>query len=222
LRVVAEQETVDRGSFPGGGFEALPPPEMAHRAETVGVAKATAPNSQLLALAVLAGAFIAMGAVFSTTVMAGGSELPYGVARLLGGLAFSLGLVLVVVAGAELFTGNNLVVMAWASRRIPTRRILWTWTLVYFGNLVGAVATAAFMYLTRQYTFGDGAVGEQARKQLLDGDEADQTIALADGDSAALANGFPRSASRTSRTRVEGSACGTSIVASSPRSCAPR
>jgi formate transporter len=103
-----------------------------------------------------------MGAVFSTTVMAGGSELPYGVARLLGGLAFSPGLVLVVVAGAELFTGNNLVVMAWASRRIPTRRILWTWTLVYFGNLVGAVATAAFMYLTRQYTFGDGAVGEQA------------------------------------------------------------
>ena len=149
-------------SFPSGGLDALPPPEMARKAETIGVAKATAPASQIFALAVLAGAFIAMGAVFSTTVTAGASDLPYGVARLLGGLAFSLGLVLVVVAGAELFTGNNLVIMAWASRRVTTTRLLWNWGLVYVGNFAGALATAALMYLTRQYTFGDGAVGEQA------------------------------------------------------------
>jgi formate/nitrite transporter len=134
---------------------------MAHRAEEVGVAKAALSTETLLALGVLAGAFIAMGAVFATTVTAGGADLPYGVIRLLAGLAFSLGLVLVVVAGAELFTGNNLVVMAWASRRVTSRRLLWTWALVYLGNFAGAIATAGLMYVTRQYRFGGGAVGDQ-------------------------------------------------------------
>ena len=101
------------------------------------------PALSVFVLAVLAGAFIALGAVFATTVMAGGSELPFGVTRLLGGLAFSLGLILVVVAGAELFTGNNLVVMAWASRRVSTRRLLGNWALVYAGNFVGALGTVA-------------------------------------------------------------------------------
>ena len=103
-----------------------------------------------------------MGAVFATTVAADGAELPYGVVRLLGGLAFSLGLILVIVAGAELFTGNNLIVMAWASRRVSTRRLLWVWSLVYIGNFAGAIATAGLMYLARQYQFGGGVVGEQA------------------------------------------------------------
>jgi formate transporter len=134
---------------------------MARRAEDVGVAKAGLSADKLLALGALAGAFIAMGAVFATTVTTGGSDLAYGVGRLLGGLAFSLGLVLVVVAGAELFTGNNLVVMAWASRRVKTRRLLWAWVLVYLGNFGGAIATAGLMYVTRQYRFGGGAVGEQ-------------------------------------------------------------
>jgi formate transporter len=134
---------------------------MARRAEEVGETKAGLAVDKLFALAVLAGAFIAMGAVFSTTVTAGGSELAFGVQRFLGGLAFSLGLILVVVAGAELFTGNNLVVMAWASRRVTTLRLVGTWSLVYVGNFVGAIATAALMYATRQYRFGGGAVGEQ-------------------------------------------------------------
>ena len=114
------------------------------------------------ALAVLAGAFIAMGAVFMTTVMAGDDGVPYGVERLLGGLAFSLGLILVVVAGAELFTGNNLLVMGWASRRIATVPLLANLGLVYVGNFVGALLTAALMLLTKQYTFGGGAVGDEA------------------------------------------------------------
>jgi formate/nitrite transporter len=134
---------------------------MARRGEQVGVAKAGLPTSTLLALGVLAGAFIAMGAIFATTVTAGGADLPYGVSRLLAGLTFSLGLILVVVAGAELFTGNNLVVMAWASRRISSRRLLWTWALVYFANFAGAIATAGLMYVSRQYRFGGGAVGDQ-------------------------------------------------------------
>jgi len=135
---------------------------MARRAEEVGATKAALPTAKLLALAVLAGAFIATGAVFATTVTAGSSELAFGVTRLLAGLAFSLGLILVVVAGAELFTGNNLVVMAWAGRRVTTSRLLWTWLLVYLGNFAGAVATAGLVYAARQYELGDGAVGEQA------------------------------------------------------------
>ena len=114
------------------------------------------------ALSVLAGAFIAVGAIFATTTLAGTADLPYGVARLLGGLTFTLGLILVVVAGAELFTGNNLIVMAWASRRVSTLRLLHNWTLVFGGNFVGALATAGLLYVAKQYEFGHGAVGTAA------------------------------------------------------------
>ena len=148
--------------FPAGGLDALPPAEVGRKAETVGVAKAHMGAVDVFVLAVLAGAFIALGAVFATTVSADGGELPYGVVRLLAGLTFSLGLILVVCAGAELFTGNNLVVMAWASRRVSTTRLLGNWTLVWVGNLVGAVGTAVIVYVSGQYTFGGGAVGETA------------------------------------------------------------
>jgi len=155
---------IDAGapSFPAGGLDALPPSAMARKAEDVGVAKATMAAPKVFALAVLAGAFIALGALFATTVTAGTSDLAFGVTRLLAGLTFSLGLILVVVAGAELFTGNNLVVMAWAGRRVSTTRLLAGWLLVYVGNFAGAIATAALVYLARQYEFGGGAVGEQA------------------------------------------------------------
>jgi formate transporter len=135
---------------------------MARKAEDVGVAKSALDAPTTFALAVLAGAFIAVGAAFATTTLAGSSTLPYGVARLLGGLTFSLGLILVIVAGAELFTGNNLIVMAWASRRVSTARLLRNWGIVYAGNLTGALATAALMYAAKQYEFGHGAVGETA------------------------------------------------------------
>lgn len=144
------------------GLDAVPPAEMARKAEEVGEAKVGLSAANTVALGVLAGAFIAMGAIFATTVTAGGASLPYGVSRLLAGVAFSLGLILVVVAGAELFTGNNLIVMAWASRRVSTMRLLRNWTLVYIGNFAGAIGTAALLYVGKQYTFGKGAVGEQA------------------------------------------------------------
>ena len=82
--------------------------------------------------------------------------------RLLGGLAFSLGLILVIVAGAELFTGNNLIVMAWANKKVTTAQVLRCWTVVYAGNLIGAVATAVLVFLSKQYFFGAGAVGKNA------------------------------------------------------------
>ena len=143
-------------------LDALPPPEMARKAEQVGVTKAGLDATTTFLLAVLAGAFIAIGAAFATTTVAGGSTMPYGVTRLLGGLTFSLGLILVVVAGAELFTGNNLIVMAWAERRISLRRLLRKWALVYAGNLIGALGTVSLVYVARQYEFGAGSVGTSA------------------------------------------------------------
>jgi formate transporter len=143
-------------------FDALPPPEMARRAEQGGQAKADLPVAKLFPLAVLAGAFIAMGAAFSTTVTAGTGDLAYGVVRLLAGLSFSLGLILVIVGGAELFTGNALMIMSWASRRTSTARLLRNWAIVYAGNFVGALAAVLLVYWSRQYTFGHGAVGLQA------------------------------------------------------------
>ena len=147
--------------FTTGSLDALPPAEVARKAESVGVAKAGMSAMDLFALAVLAGAFIALGAAFATTV-ASGSDLPYGVTRLLAGLAFTLGLILVVVAGAELFTGNNLIVMARASGRIGTWALLRNWAIVYAGNFVGAFGTAVLVWLGKQYTFGGGVVGTTA------------------------------------------------------------
>jgi formate/nitrite transporter len=147
--------------FTPAGLDALPPLEMARKAEQVGVVKVGMSTANTFALSVLAGAFIALGAIFATTVTAGGADVPFGVLRLLGGLAFSLGLILVIVAGAELFTGNNLIVMAWAGRRVRTIQVARNWTIVYLGNLVGALSTAAILLVSKQYEFGGGAVGVQ-------------------------------------------------------------
>jgi len=140
-------------------FDAFPPPGMAAKAEGVGVKKAGLDLLTMFALAILAGAFIGVGAIFATTVLAGTSTLPYGVARLLGGLAFTTGLILVVVGGAELFTGNNLIIMAFASRKVSLGGLLRNWGIVYVGNFVGSIATAFIMFLSKQYTFGSGAIG---------------------------------------------------------------
>jgi formate transporter len=153
-------------------FETILPASMAERAEQTGVRKASTSLSMLLVLSVLAGAFISFGAVFATTVSAGSvtiasadgattlvATLPYGITKLLTGLSFSLGLVLVVIAGAELFTGNNLIVMAWASGKVRTSDLLFNWTVAFFGNFVGAFATAVLMFCTTQYRIGGGAVG---------------------------------------------------------------
>lgn len=121
------------------------PAEMAARVEAGGVAKSRLDAGTTLVLGVLAGAFIGLGAAFST-VVATDTGLGYGPTRLLAGLAFSLGLVLVVVGGAELFTGNALIVIALAGRRVTARALLRNWLLVYVGNFMGALATAAGMY----------------------------------------------------------------------------
>jgi formate transporter len=143
--------------------DALLPPEMAAKAAEIGVRKAGLGVVPMFVLAVLAGAFIALGAAFATTVSAGAAGIvPYGFTRLVAGLAFSLGLILVIVGGAELFTGNNLLAMAWASRWISSAAVLRNWGIVYIGNLVGAVGTAVLVVAAGQYAFGGGSVGAVA------------------------------------------------------------
>jgi formate/nitrite transporter len=153
-------------------IDALLPPEMAARAEFLGVRKAEMPFLKMFMLSVLAGAFIALGAIFATTAGAGtmavsapdgsvafSTGLPYGLTRLLMGLVFSLGLILVVIGGAELFTGNNLIVMAWANGKVTGSALLRNWLIVYSGNFVGSIGTVMLMFLTRQHTFGARAIG---------------------------------------------------------------
>lgn len=140
-------------------FDSLLPPAMAAKAEDIGVKKASMGFTNMFALSVLAGAFIGIGAIFATTAAAGNADLPYGVGRLLVGLVFSIGLILVIVGGAELFTGNTLITMAFASKKVTLAQLLRNWGVVYFGNFVGSVLTALFVFLGGQYMFGKGAIG---------------------------------------------------------------
>lgn len=141
--------------------DAYAPAEIAERVESVGVKKASLDTATTFMLAVLAGAFIGLGANFATLVWTD-NGLGYGFSRLLGGIVFSLGLVLVLVGGAELFTGNNLIVMAWASRKVRTLPLLRNWLIVYVGNFVGAVLTAYGVFLSQQWTFDGNKVGVTA------------------------------------------------------------
>jgi formate transporter len=145
-----------------GGPDALLPPDMARACEAAGTAKASRDAVTLFTLGLLAGAFIAFGALFMTVTATGSEVMPFGVARLLAGLVFSLGLILVVVGGAELFTGDVLMVMAFASRRITLNSLLRAWSLVYAGNIGGAIGTAALAFLAQHHGFGNGAVGKTA------------------------------------------------------------
>ena len=140
--------------------DAYPPQEIARKVERLGVAKAHADALSLLVLAVLAGAFISLGALLFTVVVTE-SSLGFGPTRLLGGVSFCLGLILVVVAGAELFTGNNLIAMAWASRLIGTREVMRSWLLAYIGNVIGCLGTV-LLVVWPTLPLGNGAVGEMA------------------------------------------------------------
>jgi formate/nitrite transporter len=146
----------------GAGPEILPPPDTALACEAAGIAKASRDTVTLLVLGLLAGAFIAFGAMFMTVVMTGAGDLPFGVARLLAGMVFSLGLILVIVGGAELFTGDSLMIVAFASRRITLGALLRAWSLVYVGNIGGAIGTAALVFLAGQHDFSGGLLGKTA------------------------------------------------------------
>lgn len=150
-------EGVDPSRGAAASYDAHPPHVMAELVEEVGIRKATLPLMKMAVLAVLAGAFIAFGAMFYTVTVTG-STLGLGPTRLLGGISFSLGLILVIVGGAELFTGNSLIVMAWVDRRISLAQLARNWTVVLAGNLVGAVSTAWLAASSGVLDIGDGAV----------------------------------------------------------------
>ena len=141
-------------------LDSFKPSEMAERAAAVGEQKAALKPGPMFLLACLAGAYIAMGAIFATTVAAGTAGVwPFGVTRALMGLVFCVGLVLVVVGGAELFTGNTLMTIACLEKRITAGALLRNWLIVYIGNLVGSMAIALLTTIGRTYTFGNGSLG---------------------------------------------------------------
>ncbi|MEZ9038994.1 MULTISPECIES: formate transporter FocA [unclassified Vibrio] len=143
-------------------FDSLLPPQMAERAADIGVGKATKDPTKSFLLAISAGIHIGIAFVFYTIVTTGAGDLPWGITRVLGGLAFSLGLILVVVTGGELFTSSVLTLVARASGKISWGTLVKNWATVYIGNLIGALLLVACMLLTKQYMFDRGQVGLNA------------------------------------------------------------
>jgi formate/nitrite transporter len=153
------------GTRPGAlaGIEGRLPPEIAAKAEADGVAKAGQDGITLLTLGVLGGAFIGFGAIFANVALTGAdTAMPFGMARVVAGLVFALGISLVLLGGAQIFTGDVLMVMAWASGRLALPRVLRAWVLVWIGNLAGAVGTALLVFLAQHHLFGGGEVGVTA------------------------------------------------------------
>lgn len=144
---------------PNNDLEAYSPKQIAQRVEAIGVTKANLDTLSTLLLAMLAGAFISFGALLYTFIIHD-SSFGLGLTGLAGGLGFCLGLILVVVAGAELFTGNNLLTIACVSGRISLTKLLRNWALVFLGNFLGALGTTILIYFSNYWLFNDGKVGE--------------------------------------------------------------
>lgn len=142
------------------GFDAFSPKEIAARVETIGVIKARLPLIPMLMLSVLAGAFIALGGLYFVIVKSDAS-LGFAAKQVLGGVTFSLGLILVIVAGAELFTGNNLLAMAWADGKISTRELLRNWAIVCVGNFIGAAGMALLAFLSHHPEMNNGLIAQE-------------------------------------------------------------
>ena len=151
----------DRASPPQSpifNLNAYSPAEIKEAVEKVGVKKTNLPILASLMLAVIAGGSIGLGALYYTIVVSD-AGLSFAAARVMGGVAFSLGLAIVLVGGAELFTGNNLIVMAWASGYVTTKEMLRNWVVVYFGNLIGAVGLVVLVFLSHHLEMNGGRVG---------------------------------------------------------------
>lgn len=142
-------------------IDAYTPAQMAARVEKAGIVKGNLDFLSMFILSIVAGAFIAFGAILYTYVIHD-SSLSLGLTKLLGGLVFCLGLILVIVAGAELFTGNNLIVMAYVSRKISLQRLLRNWTIVFCGNLAGSLAMVFLLSQSGQWTAAGASVGVEA------------------------------------------------------------
>jgi formate transporter len=139
-------------------LQAYSPAEIKEAVEKVGVKKANLPFLASFMLAIVAGGGVGFGALYYT-IVASDPELSFATVRVVGGLVFSLGLMLILVGGAELFTGNNLIVMAWASGKVSTGTMLRNWTIVYFGNLFGALGLIVLVFFSHHLDMNDGRIG---------------------------------------------------------------
>ncbi|MCU5775021.1 formate transporter FocA [Erwiniaceae bacterium BAC15a-03b] len=140
-------------------FDLLLPAAMAKVAEEAGVYKATKHPLTTFFLAITAGVFISIAFVFYITATTGTGAVPYGLAKLVGGICFSLGLMLVVVCGADLFTSTVLIVVAKASGRITWGQLARNWINVYFGNLIGALFFVGLIWFSGEHMVANGAWG---------------------------------------------------------------
>lgn len=141
--------------------DAYKPKEIAERIEQISVSKSATDLSKVFVLALLAGAFIAFASVFYTVVVHNSTMSP-GITRLVGGLSFCLGLILVVIAGAELFTGNNLLIMAYVDKKITLKQMVANWGVVFIGNLIGSLGVVFLIYLSDEWLMTGDAVGAKA------------------------------------------------------------
>jgi formate transporter len=139
-------------------LQAYSPAEIKEAVEKVGVKKANLPFLASFMLAIVAGGSVGFGALYYTIVASDGS-FSFATVRVVGGLVFTLGLALVLVGGAELFTGNNLIVMAWASGKVSARTMLCNWTIVWLGNLFGALGLIVLVFFSHHLDMNDGRVG---------------------------------------------------------------
>jgi formate/nitrite transporter len=152
---------VDKGPAPQPpifNLQAYSPAEIKEAVEKVGVKKANLPFLASFMLAIVAGGGVGFGALYYT-IVASDASLSFATIRVVGGLVFTVGLALVLVGGAELFTGNNLIVMAWASGKVSTRTMLLNWTIVWFGNLFGAFGLIILVFLSHHLDMNDGRIG---------------------------------------------------------------
>jgi formate transporter len=138
-------------------LHAYSPAEIKQAVEKVGVKKASLPWLASFMLAIVAGGGVGFGALYYT-IVASDPALSFATTRVLGGFVFTLGLALVLVGGAELFTGNNLIVMAWASGKVSTRTMLRNWTIVWFGNLFGALGLVILVFYSHHLEMNDGRI----------------------------------------------------------------
>lgn len=143
------------------GSEAYSPYEIAQKVERVGLVKARAPFLQTLMLGVLAGGFIGLGGLFHT-VLISDLDVPNTLLRVFGGVAFATGYVIAILAGAEVFTSNNLLAMTYAARKITLRELLRNWCIVLIANAIGAGGLAVLFVFSGLAKHGGGAVGEMA------------------------------------------------------------
>lgn len=135
--------------------------ELIEHAEKTADKKINHSNGNLILLSIMAGFFISFGGLFAILISAGsGGILSFGVTKTLMGLAFSVGLILVMIAGAELFTGSTVTILGWLNKKMTLLALLKNWGFVYLGNFIGSIVVAIMLFWAKEYEIGNGAFAQ--------------------------------------------------------------